>query len=277
MHVTSPAPDVAALVDSAEIPGMGFLPVNAFVLHAAQPVLVDTGLPASRDGFLEALWAQVDPRDLRWIYLTHPDRDHTGSLMQVLEAAPQARLVTTFLGMGILSLEHAIPPDRVFLLNPGQSLDAGDRSLTAFRPPLYDSPATTGFLDSRTGACFTSDCFGAPMPEAALVQADDVAALAPDQLAAAQRLWATVDSPWVTGVDRSAFAASLEPLRRMDPSVVLATHLPPAHAATAQLLDTIVTAPDVDPFVGPDQAALEALLAGFPPEQRDADEPAPVA
>jgi hypothetical protein len=54
-------------------------------------------------------------------------------------------LITTFLGLGILSLEYQIDLDRIFLLNPGQSLDLGDRGLTAFRPPVYDSPATTGF------------------------------------------------------------------------------------------------------------------------------------
>lgn len=268
MHVQRPAPDITALVDAAEIPGLGFLPVNAFVLHAQQPVLVDTGQPASRDAFLEALWAEVDPLDLRWIYLTHPDRDHTGSLTEVLEAAPHARLVTTFLGMGILSIEYEIAPERVFLLNPGQSLDVGDRRLTAFRPPLYDSPATTGFWDDRAGACFTSDCFGAPLSAPELARADDVAAVPADDLLAAQRLWATVDSPWVAGVDRSAFAASLEPLRRLDPAVVLGTHLPPARSAVEQLLAAVAGAPDAPPFEGPDQAALEALLSGFAPEQR---------
>jgi hypothetical protein len=47
--------------------------------------------------------------------------------------------------------------------------------------------------------------------------------------------------------------------------VVLCTHLPPARTATARLLDTLQTAPEVDPFVGPDQAALEALLAQMEP------------
>ena len=267
MHITSSAPDVTSLVDSAEIPGLGFLPINAFVLHAEQPVLVDTGQPASRGHFLDALWAQVEPDDLRWVYLTHPDRDHTGSLAEVLAAAPSARLVTTFLGMGILSIEYEIAPDRVFLLNPGQSLDVGDRRLTAFRPPLYDSPATTGFWDDRTGTCFSSDCFGAPMPDADLARADDIAAVPTGDLEAAQRLWATVDSPWVTAVDRSAFRASLDPLRRLDPPVVLSTHLPPARGAAHRLLDTVAAAPDAPPFVGPDQAALEALLAGFAPGQ----------
>ena len=192
-----------------------------------------TGMPASRADFLEAVGAHIDLADLRWIYLTHPDRDHTGSLMEILEAAPAARLVTTFLGLGILSLEYAIPPERVFLLNPGQSLDLGDRRITAFRPPVYDSPATTGFYDERTGTCFSSDCFGAPMATAEEAVANDIRAVSPDDLVAGQRLWATVDSPWVTSVDRSTFRASLQPLRQLDPPVVLCSHLPPAPAAMA--------------------------------------------
>jgi len=69
----------------------------------------------------------------------------------------------------------------------------------------------------------------------------------------------------VTAVDRAAFRASLQPLRELDPSVVLCTHLPPAHAAATQLLNTLEAAPDADPFIGPDQAALEKLLAELEP------------
>ena len=147
------ADETVVLADSTEVPGLGHLPVNAFLLRGAEPLLVDTGLPTSRTEFLDHLWSLCDPKDLRWVWLTHPDRDHTGSLLQILEAAPQARLITTFLGLGILSLEHVIPPERAFLLNPGQSLDIGDRVLRAFRPPLYDNPATAGLIDQRTGAC----------------------------------------------------------------------------------------------------------------------------
>ncbi len=265
MHVSRPTPDVVAFTEAAEIPGLGYLPVNAYLLSGEQPVLIDTGLPVSRAELLDALWSYVDPEDLRWIYLTHPDRDHTGSLAAVLETAPSARLVTTFLGMGILSIEYEIAPARVFLLNPGQSLDIGDRRLTAFRPPVFDSPATTGCYDDLTGTCFSSDCFGAPLAVVEHVLADNVAAVPTDELVSGQRLWATVDSPWVTSVDRKAFAASLEPLRRLDPPVVLGSHLPPVHGASGRLLDTLATAPDADPFMGPDQAALEALLSEMEP------------
>lgn len=260
--------DVVVLADAVEIPGIGHLPVNAFVLRAEQPVLVDTGMPGSRDEFGALLAEALDLDDLRWIYLTHPDRDHTGSLMQLLDAAPQARLVTTFLGLGILSIEHQIPPDRVHLLNPGQSLDLGDRTITAFRPPLFDSPATTGFVDDRTGTCFTSDCFGAPMASAELATADDAADVPADDLAAAQQLWATVDSPWVHGVDRAAYARTVRECPALDAPLILGTHVPPARDRSASFLDLVATVPSLPPFVGPDQAALEALLSGFAPEPR---------
>src|SRR3954471_7353535 len=137
-----PHPDVTVLHDQAEIPGLGVLPVNAFVLHAEQPVVVDTGLGLPDRDFVAELAAVIDPADVRWIWLTHPDRDHTGGLFDLLAAAPHARVVTTLLGMGMLSTDTPLPIARVYLLNPGQILDVGDRQLRAFRPPLYDSPAT---------------------------------------------------------------------------------------------------------------------------------------
>jgi glyoxylase-like metal-dependent hydrolase (beta-lactamase superfamily II) len=265
MHVHHPAPDVTALSDVVEIPGLGFLPVNAYVLHSAEPVLVDTGLPAGRAAFLDALWSVVDPGDLRWVYLTHPDRDHTGSLGEVLAAAPQARLVTTVVGFGSAAMEFPMSPERAYFQNPGQSLDVGDRRLAAFRPPVYDSPATTGIYDESTGTCFTSDCFGAPLGSASDVEAGDIAELSADSLTAGQRLWVTVDSPWVSGVDPARFGASLAQLRSMNPDVVLSTHLPPARNAMPRLLDMLAAMPGADPFVGPDQAMLEAMLAQHEP------------
>jgi hypothetical protein len=266
MHSRRLAADVTALQDCVAVPGLGVLPINAFLLHAAQPILVDTGFPTSTAAFVQAVGNLVDPADLRWIWLSHPDRDHTGSLYELLELAPQARVVTTFVGLGILSVERRIRRDRVFLLNPGQSLDLGDRTLTAFRPPLYDSPATIGFSDSRTGTVFSSDCFGCPAASPEQAVAADVAEIPAGELARGQRLWATIDFPWVTGVDRAAFARSLDTLRVIDPPLLLSSHLPPATGRAAEFLDRLTTIPDEPPYVGPDQAALEQLLRKLDPQ-----------
>ena len=265
MHTYRAHPDISVLGDYLEVPGLGFLAVNAFVIHAAQPVVVDTGLGLPDRDFVASLAAVIDPPDVRWIWLTHPDRDHTGGLFTLLDAAPQARVVTTFAGAGIMSAERPLPMDRIYLLNPGQCLDAGDRRLTGFRPPLFDNPATVGIFDTSSGVCLSSDCFGAPLPTAGLAAAENAAAASPDDLRTGQLLWATVDSPWLHTVDPAKYAASFEPLRDFNPAAIFSTHLPPVTGTSAAVFATLLDAPNASPFNGPDQAALEAMLREFQP------------
>jgi flavorubredoxin len=258
------APDLHILPSGVPLPGFGFIPVNAFLITAQQPVLVDTGLMADRDAFMQNLGSLIDLKDLRWLYLTHPDPDHVGSLRTILDQAPQVRLVTNFIGYGILSLSNDIPLNRVYFLNPGEKLDVGDRTLTALKPPIFDSPATTGFIDSKTGVLFSSDCFGALLPEPAQEAADIDA----EVLRRGQTLWSTVDSPWVLKVDHAKHSAEVNALRQLAPELILSSHLPPAHSIADRLLDCLEAAPGAEPFVGPNQAALEALmsqLTGGPP------------
>ncbi len=73
-------PGIEVLPSHFVIPGMGFLPVNAFVIKATEPVLVDTGMGMDREQVMKAFRSVVNPRDLRWVWLTHDDADHTGSL-----------------------------------------------------------------------------------------------------------------------------------------------------------------------------------------------------
>ena len=82
-----PIPDVP-------VPGFGFLVVNSYLFMAQEPVLIDTGMPVAKDGFLKSLWSLIDPEDLRWVFITHDDGHHTEALLDVLEADPQARLIT---------------------------------------------------------------------------------------------------------------------------------------------------------------------------------------
>jgi hypothetical protein len=276
MYKHRPHPDVTVLHDEAEIPGLGFLAVNSFVLHAAQSVVVDTGLSLADRNFVGELVEVIDPADVRWVWLTHPDRDHTGGLYDMLEAAPNAKIVTTFIGVGILSTERPLPMDRVYLLNPGQSLDVGDRQLTGFRPPLFDNPATTGFYDTKTGVCFSSDCFGGPLSSSANAASETIAAVSPEEVQAGQLLWASVDSPWVHKVDPKIYEAGFEPYRRFDPSWTFSTHLPPIEGSLDSMMQTLLDAPAFPEFVGPDQAALEAMLTTFEPTPVSISEPEPV-
>jgi glyoxylase-like metal-dependent hydrolase (beta-lactamase superfamily II) len=248
--------DTSALTTFFPVPGLGILPVHAFVVRAAHPVLIDTGLAMQREAFLEQLRAILDPRELRWIWITHTDADHVGNLEAVLGEAPNATVVTTFVGMAKMGLLELQVP-RTHLLNPGQRLDAGDRKLLAVAPPTFDAPETTGLLDERTGALFSADSLGALLDAPAL----DAADVDPGKLAHGMVTWATVDAPWLRWVDPARFGESLDAVHRLDPSVILSSHLPPARNLTRTLLDTVASAREAPRFVGPDQAALENLMA----------------
>jgi len=250
------APDTEGLLSFVPVPGLGVIAVNAFLIRAAQPVLVDTGLIGLREQFMERLRATIPLQELAWIFLTHTDPDHIGSIAQVLAEAPRARVITNYVGMAKLDL-HRLPIDRVYLLNPDQRLDIGDRELLAVRPPAFDAPETTAVLDTKTGNLFSADCYGALL-SAPVAAAETVA---PEALRDGLRTWATVDMPWLMVADRERFAASVDAFRRLDPQMVLSAHLPPAKGIIEPLSEYLTATLSMPGFVGPDQAAPEQMLA----------------
>jgi glyoxylase-like metal-dependent hydrolase (beta-lactamase superfamily II) len=249
------AADTHALQTFAPFPGYGVVPINAHLIRAREPVLVDTGLGALQTRFLGELRRLIDPADLRWIWLTHADADHVGNLRALLAEAPQARVVTNFLGMGKLG-QQQLPLDRVHLLNPGQALDVGDRRLVALRPPSYDAPETMGLFDTHTRALFSSDCFGALLAE----PAERAEQLAPAALREGIALWSSIDVPWLSRVSAAHLAESLKALQDLAPAAVLSSHLPAAAGMAATLFESLLAAREAAAFVGPDQAALERLM-----------------
>ncbi|MGE0867425.1 MAG: MBL fold metallo-hydrolase [Kofleriaceae bacterium] len=259
VNVYKAAPDIDVLTTSIPIAHLGCVPINAFVLHGPEPVLVDTGVGSQREAFMAALRSVIDPAALRWIWLTHPDPDHTGSLAQLLADNPRVRVVTTFLGVGIMGLTtNPLPMDRVYLVNPGEQLALPDRRLTAFKPPVFDNPSTTGLFDDRSRVLFSSDCFGAILP----APPQDAAELSDQELRDGQVLWTSIDAPWLHKVDTGMLARELDAVRRLEPAMILSSHLPVAPGRmTNRLLSAIGDVPAAPPFIGPNQAALEQMMA----------------
>jgi hypothetical protein len=254
------APGIDVLTTSFPVPGFGLVPINAFVLHGAEPVLVDTGTVLQSEDFMAALRSVIDPSELRYIWLSHTDFDHIGSLHQLLAENPRLTVITTFLGAGIMGLTAPLPMERVHLVNPGQTMSLTDRTLTAFTPPVFDNPVTTGFHDDKSGALFSADCFGAMLADVPQ-RAED---LSEEELREGQMFWVMADSPWLCKVDGAIFTKDLDAVRAFSPSHVLSSHLPAASGASlGRMLHSLDAARAATPFMGPDQAALEAMMASM--------------
>jgi ODP family beta lactamase len=249
--------DIEVLPANFPIPGMGFLAVNAFVIKAKEPVLVDTGMGIDSEAFMKALESIIDPKDLKWVWLTHDDADHTGSIQKVLEAAPGARLAANSLAVLRMSTLWAVPMDRVYWLNSGDRIAVGDRELTAVRPPMFDNPTTIGVYDNKSEAFFSADFFGAIIPSP-VQNAEDLTEV---DLAQGMVNWGSADSPWVHMVEPGKFGRALDRIRQIAPKMIFSAHLPPAQGKTEQFLKLIESLPASIPFVTPDQMALEQILA----------------
>ena len=254
------APDVHVLPTNLPLPGVGVLPVNAYVLLAEEPVLIDTGIGVDGADFLDALASIVDLTALRWVWLTHDDADHTGSIQRVLEAAPNARLVTHAFSALRMATWWPVPFDRVHAIRVGDRLAVGDRTLRAIPPPLYDNPMSIGLLDEATGSLFSVDLFGALLPEAA----EDAAQVPHDALAGGMRAWATSDSPWAHIVDRERFGVVLDGVRRLQPTRIFSSHLPAASGTSLErFLEILESVPDAEPAVPPSHEEFQHMLAAM--------------
>ncbi|MCA1692510.1 MAG: MBL fold metallo-hydrolase [Actinobacteria bacterium] len=264
------APDVHVLPANLPLPGVGVLPINAYVLLAEEPVLIDTGLGMDGEDFIDALASIVDPKALRWVWLTHDDADHTGNIQRVFEVAPQARLATHGFAALRMSSWWPVPLDRVHAIRVGDRLPVGDRTLRAVAPPLYDNPMSTGLLDEATGALFSVDSFGAFLPE----PTEDAAEVPSDALAGGMRAWATSDSPWSHMVDRQTYGHVLDGVRRLAPTRIFSSHLPAAGGTSLDsFLQVLESVPDAPPAVAPSHEEFNQLLAAM----MAAHEPQPAA
>ncbi|MCT2594723.1 MBL fold metallo-hydrolase [Streptomyces sp. N2-109] len=224
-------PDLHVLASRLPIPGLGDQPTHAFLQRSGEPLLVDTGMPVDREGFLDALWSLVDPRELRWIVVTHDDRDHTGSLMSVLDAAPQAKLLTNAITLTRLSEEFGIPRERVVTVNPGHRIEAGGRELSFYRPPTFDSPGTLAVFDHLDGTLFSSDSFGTVLPSIGRHISD----IPEEEFFEGFDILNRAIAPWTAVADPRKFGQAVRTLAGLSPARLLSAHGPTVDQAGGRI------------------------------------------
>lgn len=209
-----------------QLPGEGQAPVNVYinslVIRGRQPVVVDTGGANDREQWLRDVFGLVDPKDVRWVFISHDDSDHTGNVAEVLDACPNATLVGSWFMWERMASAIKLPLHRMLWLNDGDSFDAGDRTFGVIRPPIYDSPTTRGLFDSKTGVYWASDAFGTVVPG----PADHVGDLDPGFWQEAFGTFQIMGSPWLEIVDPAQFATTVRRIEDLGVATLATAHGP---------------------------------------------------
>jgi len=238
------------------------VPLNSMVIRAAEPVVVDTGMAENRDRYLADVFSLVEPEDVRWVFISHDDVDHTGNLNALMAACPNATAVINWFMVERMGASLEVAPTRWRWVGDGESFDVGDRRLHAVRPPVFDAGTTRGLFDPTTGVYWSSDSFATPMP----APVRDVAELD-------SQLWlegmATFDhyiSPWLELADESKFQRAVDRVALLSPSAMVGCHTPAIRqgSVAAALASTRRTLSAVVP-PQPDQSVLDEIQRALEP------------
>ena len=251
------APETWVIPELVAGPPGTYVSLNSMVITGAEPVIVDTGNELSRTEWMDAAFSIVDPADVRWIFLSHDDHDHIGNLPAVLDACPDATLVTNWFTVERTVRAMELPLDRMRWVNPGESFDAGDRTLVAVRPPIFDSPTTRGLFDTTSGVYWAVDSFASLLPDH-VTDADEVPY---DLWRESFTFFAQMVSPWVAMTDPAKFVATVDAIARLDITAVAGGHTAALHGARfREALTFMRSLPTVPMAPLPGQADLDALL-----------------
>jgi flavorubredoxin len=236
-----------------------YLSVNSLLVRGDEPIIIDTGAPIHRRRWLEEVFSLVEPEDVRWVFLSHDDGDHTGSLMDVLDLCPSATLVTNFFAVERLALEKpTIPLQRMRWLEPGDSLDIGDRRMRLVLPPIFDGPTTRGLYDERTDVMWAVDSFAALLPGAVHFRED----VPQDLYDETFPLFNSLVSPWHQFLDPVRYGRHVDSVAALRPNVVATAHGPVlTGAAIDDAFDRVRALAGQPRVMGPGQADLDAMVA----------------
>ena len=236
-----------------------FVYLNSMVIKGREPVIIDTSTPANREHFLEDVFGLVEPEDVKWVFLSHDDVDHTGNLEIVMERCPNATLVSSWAITERHSNAFDFPLSRCRWINDGDSFDAGDRTLRAVRPPLYDSPTTRGLFDETTGVYWAVDSFACPMPGGIVESAADFDA-EHWRNGMAMFMYHAL-SPWLSIVDPARYAESVQTSRSLGATTLATAHSPVIREPQVDAaFDLITEMPSIPCPPCPDHSVLEAVL-----------------
>ena len=254
------APDTYLIPNLVPAEPGTFVMANSLVILAEEPVVVDTGAPMHREQWLANVGSVVDLDDVRWVFLSHDDGDHIGNMHPLLDAAPNATVVTNFFSNERAAMEpdRAMPLDRQRWLDAGSSFDAGDRRLHLFRPPIFDGPTTRGLYDEVTGVMWAVDSFAA-LTTGAVYEAPDVPS---DLYDDTFMLFNSLVSPWHEWLSPEVYGRHVDSIEAIGATTIATAHGPVLRDSFIPgAFDRVRALAGRPNIAAPGQEALDAMLA----------------
>ena len=185
---------------------------NAYLIEGSEKTaLLDTVDPPMAKEFMKQLEtvARID-----YIVSQHAEQDHSGTIPQVLEKFPAAKLISTPKAKGMLSDLLQIPAQSFITVEDGERLSLGDKTLKFIHTPWVHWPETMVTYLEEDKILFSCDFFGSHIATTDLFVTDHGRVYE-----AAKRYFAEIMMPF-----RSVIKKNLEKLAGYDIEMIAPGH-----------------------------------------------------
>ncbi len=189
---------------------------NAYIVKGSQKTaLLDTVDPKKTHVLLDNL-VRAGIQRIDYVVAHHAEQDHSGSIPDVLLLYPEAKVVTNAKCKAMLMALLRIEDDKFIVVEDGQELSLGDKTLKFIFIPWVHWPETLGTYLVEDKILFPCDFFGSHLASSDVFVKDE-----PMVYECAKRYYAEIMMPFRTPIKNN-----LKKLEAFDIQIIAPSHGP---------------------------------------------------
>jgi flavorubredoxin len=185
---------------------------NAYLIEDDRSALIDSVDPSMAHVLFRDLDEKTDHLD--YIIVNHAEQDHSGTVAELVKKYPEARVVTNEKCKVMLRNLLPLPEDRFLVVQDGNTLSLGEKTLEFIVFPWVHWPETMLTWLREDRILFTCDLFGSHRAGSTLFATEEV-------LPAAKRYYAEIMMPF-----RTVIAKNLHKVEEKDVRIIAPSHGP---------------------------------------------------
>ncbi len=187
---------------------------NAYLVKGREKTaLIDTVDPTMTEVLTKNL-NQLEVKDINYVIANHAEQDHSGSLPQILDMYPNAKVVCTPKCKGMLMDLLLIPEGKFITVEDRETLSLGDKTLEFIHAPWVHWPETMLTYLKEEKILFTCDFLGSHLATSDLFITDEALVYE-----AAKRYYAEIMMPF-----RATIKKNLEKIRDLEIDIIAPSH-----------------------------------------------------
>lgn len=132
---------------------------NAYLIMADKITLVDTVKQGFCDEMLTRIASVVDPGKIDYLISNHAEPDHSGSLLNTIEAVKPEKVFASKMGVKALKAHYDLPMEITEVMD-GETLDLGNKSITFMETRMLHWPDSMFSYLNEEKLLFSQDAFG---------------------------------------------------------------------------------------------------------------------